>query len=212
MQLVIGNKNYSTWSLRPWLLLTHFDIHFDEHFIALFQDNMLDKMQDYCPNNKVPVLIDNQQKIWDSLAICEYINEQYLQGNGWPNEPQKRAIARAICAEMHSSFFSLREEMPMNCRRIPAKIALTSQAQQDIERIKDLWTECLSQHSGGYLFDQFSIADVFFMPVVVRFTIYQIPVSAKIQTYIDNMLSLPAYQLWLNDAINEKYVIEEEEV
>jgi len=212
MQLVIGNKNYSSWSLRPWLLLSQFNIKFDEHFISLFSDNMLEAMKEYCPNNKVPVLIDDHARVWDSLAICEYINEQYLDNKAWPSDRISRATARAICAEMHASFFAVREEMPMNCRRSPSSIELTSNAYKDIERIQTIWQDCLAQHKGKFLFDEFSIADAFFMPVVVRFTIYQIAVSKEIQQYMDEMLSLPAYKKWLKGAINETQIIEEEEV
>ena len=211
MQLVIGNKNYSSWSLRPWLLLSQFEIKFDEHFISLFTNNMLQAMKDYCPNNKVPVLIDEQVSVWDSLAICEYINEQHLDNKAWPSEIKSRATARAICAEMHSGFFAIRNEMPMNCRRSPSSIELTTAAHNDIERINTIWQDCLAQHKGTFLFDEFSIADAFFMPVVVRFTIYKISVSNEIQKYMDSMLSLPAYRKWLNDAIKEPQIIAEEE-
>jgi len=211
MQLVIGNKNYSSWSLRPWLLLTQFDITFDEHFISLFTDNMLQAMQDYCPNNKVPVLIDEQLSIWDSLAICEYINEQCLDQKAWPSDTQLRATARSICAEMHSGFFSIRAEMPMNCRRKPSKIELSAGAINEIERIKEIWQACLTPHQGDFLFENFSIADAFFMPIVVRFHIYQIAVSEEINRFMNTMLSLPSYQQWLNDAKNEQQVIAEEE-
>jgi len=208
MQLVIGNKNYSSWSLRPWLLFTHFDISFDEHFIALFSDNMLQAMKGYCPNNKVPVLIDEELTVCDSLAICEYINEQYLNNKAWPSNSQLRASARSICAEMHSGFFAIREEMPMNCRRQPSKVALSAKAHNEIERIKEIWQACLIAHQGDFLYKEFSIADAFFMPIVVRFHIYQIPVSKEIQTYMHTMLDLPSYQHWLNDAKNEQQVIE----
>jgi len=211
MQLVIGNKNYSSWSLRPWLVMTHFDIAFDEHLISLFSADMQEKMQGYCPNNKVPALIDEQLTVWDSLAICEYINEQYLHHDAWPANPQLRATARSVCAEMHSGFFSVREEMPMNCRRQPNTIELSNNAKQEIERIKAIWQSCLAQHQGQFLFDKFSIADAFFMPIVVRFSIYQINVSKEIQSYMNTMLSLPAYQQWLADAMLEQQIITESE-
>ena len=212
MKLIIGNKNYSSWSLRPWLLLKHFNVSFEEHFIALFTDDMQKNMKQYCPNNKVPVLIDNSENIWDSLAICEFINEKYLENKAWPQDLTQRALARAACAEMHSSFFSMRDEMPMNCRRIPSKLSLSENTLADIERVKALWLSCLSQHQGKFLFDQFSIADAFFMPVIIRFSIYKIEVPTEIGAYMQTMLSLPAYQQWLREAKQEQQIIEYAEV
>ena len=212
MKLVIGNKNYSSWSLRPWVLLSHFNVPFSEHRITLFTDDMKQNMSELCPNDKVPVLIDNHHKIWDSLSICEYINEAYLSNNAWPAAPLARAKARSICAEMHSGFNALRHEMPMNCRRTTAKIPLSDNALSDIKRIIELWNDCLSQSEGDFLFDNFSIADAFYLPVVVRFSIYSINVPSNIQRYMNTMLALPAYQQWHSAAKSEIEIIECEEV
>ncbi|WP_448566792.1 glutathione S-transferase family protein [Thalassotalea ganghwensis] len=212
MKLVIGNKNYSSWSLRPWILLSHFNVSFEEIRIPLFTDDTLNNMANYCPNNKVPVLIDEDIHIWDSLAICEYINEQYLANKGWPIDIKQRAMARALCAEMHSGFMALREEMPMNCRRQASKIAYSSAAQRDIERIIAVWSDCLSRSKGDYLFDTFSIADAYFLPIVIRFTIYQVDVPTNISNYIACLMKLPAYQDWLSAAKIESEVIACEEI
>ena len=218
MELVIGNKNYSSWSLRPWLLLTYFEVKFSEIHIKLFSDDMHDKMEKYCPNKKVPVLIDNKIssnfKVWDSLAICETINEQYLDGRALPKNINERVLARSICSEMHAGFFALRNELPMNCRRKPSSIKLTEAVQQDISRVIQIWLNCLSLHNESlgednnqFLFGEFSIADAYFMPVVSRFNSYAIEVPQQVKQYINKMLSLPAYQQWKKAAESEKEVI-----
>ncbi len=218
MELVIGNKNYSSWSLRPWLLLTYFEVAFSEIHIKLFTDDMNEKMKKYCPNKKVPVLIDNQIAkgftVWDSLAICEYINEQYLNGQAWPHDINNRALARSICSEMHGGFFAVRNELPMNCRRNIAAIKLSESAQQDISRIIDILSGCLSMQEDTpatkdiqFLFGKFSIADAYFMPVVSRFNSYAIEVPDKVEQYIERMLSLPAYQKWQRAAESESEII-----
>lgn len=212
MKLIIGNKNYSSWSLRPWMLLSYFNQTFSEHKITLFTDDMEAKMSNYCPNYKVPVLITEQQRIWDSLAICEYLNEEKLDKKAWPSSPLVRAKARSICAEMHSGFNAMRHEMPMNCRRNKGSIMLTDSAQNDIKRIIAIFSDCLNTSKGPFLFGNFTIADAFYLPVVIRFDIYNISVPIVIKTYMDQMIALPAYQLWLNEAKNESEVIECEEV
>jgi glutathione S-transferase len=224
MKLIIGNKNYSSWSLRAWLLMRHFNVDCSEQYIRLFSDNMKEQMTEFCPNYKVPVLIDENKnelghtkviKIWDSLAICEYVNEQYLDGKAWPESIAQRAIARSICAEMHAGFFNFRQELPMNCRRTPATIVYSLETQQEINRIIALLQECLLtryQTSEGFLFGKFSIADAYYMPVVSRFTSYQIVVPDDIKQYMELMLTLPAYQQWQALAEQEVEVIESGEV
>jgi glutathione S-transferase len=218
MQLVIGNKNYSSWSLRPWLLLTYFEVTFSEIHIKLFSEEMHEKMKKYCPNKKVPVLIDRQIAegftVWDSFAICEYINEQYLNGQAWPDEINSRAYARSICSEMHGGFVPLRNEMPMNCRRKQTPIKLSNAAKEDISRIIEIISSCLSTYSDSqkikdnyFLFGKFSIADAYFMPVVSRFNSYAIEVPHQVEQYIKRMLSLPAYQKWQTAAESEKEII-----
>jgi len=212
MQLVIGNQNYSSWSLRPWVLLQHFNVKFEQQLISLFAEDMLIQMSPFCPNNKVPVLIDDKEKIWDSLAICEYINEQYLSGNAWPENVVDRAKARSVCAEMHSGFFALRNEMPMNCCRVPSSIKYSNECQIDIDRIIALWQECLAKSQGEYLFGDFTIADAFYLPVISRFNSYKIILPENVQSYVKTMLSLPSYQLWLAAAKAEDEIIECAEV
>ena len=213
MQLIIGNKNYSSWSLRPWLLMEHFSLAFEERQRWLFTAQMKEEMQRFSPSLKVPVLVDNGLTIWDSLAICEYLNDQYLEGKGWPQAVADKALARSICAEMHAGFFAVREEMPMNVRRAIAPITLSEQAMSEITRIIAIFSQCLDAHpEGDYLFGEFSIADAFFMPIVIRFSIYQIEVPRSVEQYLDRMLNLPAYKTWQADAMAEKAVIEVAEV
>lgn len=214
MQLIIGNKNYSSWSLRPWLLMQHFSVPFSEQPIWLFSDQMTAQMLQHSPSLKVPVLQDKELKIWDSLAICEYINEQYLANKAWPQAAGTRATARSICAEMHSGFFAIRSEMPMNCRRTPGPIDLSAPAQLEIKRIISIFNQCLSANAeeNSFLFGDFSIADAFFMPIVIRFTSYQITIPEVVQQYFTKMLALEAYQPWLEQAVAESAVIDDAEI
>lgn len=212
MQLVIGNQNYSSWSLRPWMLLEYFSIPFQEKHISLMTPDMREQMAGICPNYKVPVLLDQGEKVWDSLAICEYINEQYLNGKAWPSATLARATARAICAEMHSGFPALRNEMPMNCRKEKVSLSLTEEANYDIARVQQIWQECLAKSNGPYLFGEFSIADAYFMPVVSRFNTYNIDGCAVVSQYMATMLALPAYQKWLDASLVDSRVIDEDEV
>ncbi|EPJ46709.1 MAG: hypothetical protein OFPII_18000 [Osedax symbiont Rs1] len=205
MQLIIGNKNYSSWSLRPWLLMQHFDLDFAEQQLWLYQQDTNEQLAVHCPNSKVPVLIDNDLRVWDSLSICEYINERYLANKALPTAINKRAEMRSICAEMHSGFSALRDEMPMNCRREKSAIRLSAAAEKDIARIIQIFSTVLEKKPTAehFLFGEFSIADAFFMPVVVRFSIYAIQLPKIVQQYHNKMLQLPAYQQWLRAAEQE---------
>lgn len=213
MQLVIGNHNYSSWSLRAWLLLRQFDVDFDTLRISLFVPGFSEQIKQYNPAGKVPVLLDNGATIWDSLAICEYISEQHLQSKGWPSDPVLRAHARSNCAEMHSGFMALRSELPMNCRRTVDNFVISPEVLSDIDRINSLWTEALSQSgSDRFLYGDFSIADAFYAPVVFRLTGYGVKLPEHLHTYCERVLALPACQEWLELAQQETEVIEEEEV
>lgn len=226
MKLIIGNKNYSSWSLRPWLLMDHFKLNFEEQRITLFTPDMREQMDGICPNYKVPALIDSKGDsengattsepihVWDSLAICEYINDEYLQGKAWPSNSKQRATARSIVAEMHSGFMHLRNRLHMNCRRTPSKVSLSPEVQNDINRIIDIWQSCLNDPSrkGEFLFGEFSIVDAMYMPVVSRFSTYKIDVPADVEAYMHTMLNLPSYQSWAQAGINETEVVVEDEV
>lgn len=213
MKIVIGNHNYSSWSLRAWLLLRQAGLAFETIRVPLYAPGFSAQIKHYHPAGKVPVLIDNDQTIWDSLAICEYLNEQYLEDSAWPVDKVSRAHARSSCAEMHSSFIALRSEMPMNCRRIIEGFQVSEAAQQDIDRIIELWSEALTlSNSDRFLYGEFSIADAFYAPVAFRFASYQVELPQQLQAYQQRLLQLPACQEWLQLAQQESEVIEEEEV
>jgi len=212
MKLVIGNKNYSSWSLRPWMLLTSFNLPFTEIKVALDRSDFKQQLQRYSDAAKVPVLIDDGQTVWDSLAICETISERYLDGRGWPSDSSQRAIARALCAEIHSGFSALREALPMNCRAT-REVIMNAQVQQEIARIDAIWSNYASLNENGeqWLFGQFSIADCFFAPVVLRFRTYGIPLSDAAQAYADSVIASSGIQRWLEQAAKETEVIAADE-
>jgi glutathione S-transferase len=214
MKLIIGNKNYSSWSLRPWLLLSAFDLPFEEMRIPLFVDGFKAEIEKHSAAGKVPVLHDNGLVVWDSLAICEYVSEKYLGGKGWPDDQIMRAEARSCCAEMHSGFATLRNDMPMNCRALGRKVNMTKELQHDISRIDSLWTSLTSKFSaqGPWLFGNLSIADCMFAPVVFRFNTYNPELSQNARKYLETMLAHPKMKLWLDHAVNEVETIEYAEV
>ncbi|MBY4675608.1 glutathione S-transferase family protein [Marinobacterium sp. CAU 1594] len=211
MKLVIGNKNYSSWSLRPWLLMQHFGLACEEIPIALFTPQMAAELPALSPSGKVPVLHDGDVVIWDSLAICEYLSERYLDGRGWPADLAIRGHARAVCAEMHSGFAALRSEMSMNLRRPigrRAEHAVSDQCHADIRRIEQIWLDCLARYDGPWLFGEFSIADAMFAPVASRLHTYAVELSAEATGYVERQLSQPAFQQWRKAALQETGRIE----
>ena len=212
MKLVIGNKNYSSWSLRPWLLLSAFKVEFTEIQESLAEKGIKERFEQYSPSGKVPVLLDGDLIVWDSLAICEYISEKYLAGKGWPEEINKRAEARAVCAEMHSSFTALRNEMPMNCRAT-RKLDLSSAAKKDIAQIDSIWSHYTEKNSsmGPWLFGKFSIADCFFAPVVFRFSTYGVSLSEAAQKYSSLLLKHESVAAWQEAARAETEIIPRDE-
>lgn len=197
MKLVIGSKNWSSWSLRPWLGLRVAGIDFDEVLIPLRRgENTRQQIHLYSPTGKVPALIDGDLAVWDSLAIAEYIAESNPEL--WPADPRARAIARSICAEMHSGFAALRAQCPQDVRsRI--SVAMSPELQADIERVQQLWADCRRRfgHEGPWLFGRFCWADAFFAPVVLRFVTYWIEVSPQAEAYMQTVLRLPQLQEWI---------------
>ncbi|NAW65314.1 glutathione S-transferase family protein [Photobacterium halotolerans] len=212
MQLIIGNKNYSSWSFRGWLMLVQNGIPFNENKLTLFTDSFYRTLEVYSPAAKVPVLIDGDVTVWDSLAICEYINETYCQGRAWPQDNIERAKARAISCEMHSGFTALRNEMPMNCRA-RRHVELSEAAQNDIARIDQIWRDQMLKYSdnGGWLFGEWSIADCMFAPVVLRFKTYGIEVSELSKRYMDKVQQSAAVKAWLKEALQETDIVPEDE-
>ena len=202
-QLYIGNKNYSSWSLRSWLLLREAGIEFDEHRILLDEDTTAAEITAVSPGGTVPALRIGDLTVWDTMAIAETVAERWPEKNLWPEDPDVRAFARSICAEMHSGFHELRQGMPMNCRAMGRKVALPDILTDDIDRIIAIWSECHNKYSGdsGWLFGHFTIADAMYAPVL--------PESAGCFTH--RVLGVEAMQDWLAAAECEIEVIEREE-
>lgn len=213
MKLIIGNKNYSSWSLRPWFLLKHFGIKFEEIRIPLFTADYDSVITEFTDAHKVPVLQDAELTVWDSLAICEYISEQYLDGKGWPSKLSARAEARSASAEMHSGFFEIREHMPMNCRA-QRHISLSKGVSQEILRIDTLWQSLRKkyQSQGKWLLGEFSIADCMYAPIASRFHTYQSELSETSRLYIQDIINHPEIKNWYQQATDEEEVIEQSEV
>lgn len=207
LTLVIGNKNYSSWSLRPWLAMKQAGLAFDEVRIPLSRPDTSTQILRYTPSGRVPCLIDGALTVWDSMAICEYVNEQYGGGSLWPHDVGRRARARSVAAEMHSGFAALRTHLPMDIRaRRPdlGEAALArAQVAAEVARIHGVWSECLRSSGGPFLFGEFSIADAFFAPVVTRFRTYAVPLPALLTRYSDAVFALPAMQQWVAAATIE---------
>ncbi|UXI67646.1 glutathione S-transferase family protein [Tahibacter amnicola] len=201
--LVIGNKNFSSWSLRPWLLLKHFDVDFAEIRLPLDTPEFYATIGRYSPTGRVPVLQDGELVVWDSLAILEYSNERWLEGAGWPADRATRAHARAVSAEMHSGFQALRSECPMDCVR-RTRDPISAEARRDVDRIATLWRDCRNRYGGPFLFGGFSIADAMYAPVALRITSYGIDVGPIEREYVGALLGLPALKSWLADAEAEQ--------
>jgi glutathione S-transferase len=213
VKLVIGNKNYSSWSLRSWLLLKEAGIPFEEHRIPLDTDTFSEDIAAFSPAGCVPVLLLDDQAIWDTLAIAETLAERYPEKVLWPAETGARAYARSICAEMHSGFMALREAMPMNCRAMGRKVTLSDEVAADIDRVFAIWTDCHHRYGddGDWLFGRFSIADAMYAPVVLRFRTYGINLSTSASVYPARLLESEAIQDWLLESESETEVISREE-
>ncbi|OMH33601.1 glutathione S-transferase family protein [Motiliproteus sp. MSK22-1] len=210
--LIIGNKNYSSWSLRPWLVLKQLGINFDEERIRLFEAGFKDNILKHSAAGKVPVLKTAGLTIWESLAICEYLGEQHPEL--WPEDTADRALARSAVSEMHAGFMALRNELPMNCRAQQRKLDYSADAAADIQRIESLWQQCKQQskQQGPWLFGKFGIVDAFYAPVAIRLTGYQIPLSPESEAYRLTQLSNPYLQQWIEAGQAEVEIIAEEEV
>lgn len=211
LTLVIGNKNYSSWSLRPWLLLSYFNIPFTEVRIPLYREDTSESLSQWSPSGLVPVLKHGEFAVWDSLAICEYLQELYPDYSFWPNDIKARAVARSVSAEMHSGFMALRSSMPMNCcRSFPGK-GLNKESSADIQRVTAIWRECREQYGegGSLLFGEFTIADAMYAPVAQRFRTYGVQLDEVSEAYVSTILSLPAMKEWISSAKAEEEIIEE---
>jgi glutathione S-transferase len=213
-ELVIGNKAYSSWSLRPWLALKHAGVAFTETRVPLYVHGYKEELLKYAPSGKVPVLKHGAVTVWDSLAICEYLAELFPAAELWPGGPAVRALARAVSAEMHSGFTAIRGAMPFNCRARDRKVPITAEIQKEIDRVQALWRDCRAQHGRGgpWLFGRFSIADAMFIPVAGRFITYSVPLDSVAQAYADAALDHPAVREWTAAALEETEVMISNEV
>jgi len=214
LTLVVGNKNYSSWSMRPWLALKKSGAAFEEIVIPLDRPETRAEIFKHSPSGFVPTLKDDELTIWESLAICEYLAEKFPDANLWPKDPSARAIARSVSNEMHSGFSALRTNMPMNVRgNLPGKGRVPG-VQEDINRISAIWRDCRTRfgQSGPYLFGAFSIADAMYAPVASRFVTYQVDLDADAKAYVNTLWSDPAMAAWVEGARREPWVIEKSEL
>ena len=212
-KLYIGNKNYSSWSMRPWELLKQAGIAFEEVKVRFDSfdagSEFRTTLANITPTSKVPVLVDGDLAVWDTLAIAEYVAEQNPDKNLWPEDTKARARARSICAEMHSGFTGLRSQCPMNIEAsLPEIGALVWRdkpaVRADVARLTDMWTALLEQHGGPLLFGHFTVADAYFAPVCMRLKTYALPVSAVVAAYVQRVCELPGVQAWIDGALAEK--------
>ena len=214
LTLAIGNKNYSSWSLRPWLAMRQAKLDFDEVRIPLYGPGSAEALARWSHSGKVPSLHDGERVVWDSLAICEYLAEQFPDKGLWPVDVEARAVARSVSAEMHSGFSDLRSAMPMNCRgRFPGK-GLTEGSRRDISRVLAIWNDCRARFGSGgdFLFGRFTIADAMYAPVVLRFATYGVQLDGVARAYADIMLALPAMREWIAAGVDEVEVIDAFEI
>jgi len=212
MLLIMGNKNYSSWSLRPWLLMKHLGLEFAERVIPLDTPEYARDVVAVSPTRRVPVLSHGTLRVWDSLAICEYVCE--LAGRGWPKEREARAIARAACAEMHAGFSILRSQWPMNVRASGRRTAPNPERSAEIARVESLWAECRSRFgaAGPWLFGEFSVADAMYAPVVMRLRTYGATVHDTTAAYMATVLDDTHVREWQAAAAAESWIIETSEI
>ena len=220
LKLYIGNKNYSSWSMRPWVLLTQAGIPFEEVMVRFDSFNagssFKKTLASVSPTGKVPVLVDGDLNVWDTLAIAEYVAEKFPEKHLWPQDPAARAIARSVCAEMHAGFMGLRSNCPMN---IEASLPEVGQlawrdkpaVQADVARLVDLWSGLLDTYQGPMLFGAFSVSDAYFAPVCMRLNTYALPLPPNIAVYVARVSALPGVQAWIQGALAEKDFLDFEE-
>jgi glutathione S-transferase len=214
LKLIIGNKNYSSWSFRPWIAMKVAGIAFEEEVISLEASDFKARVGKVSGTGKVPALVDGNVHVWESLAILEYLAEKYPHAHLWPADPAARALARAIAAEMHAGFGPLRRHLPMNMWRPVTPRQLTPEVETNVRRIEAIWTDCRRRYgaAGGFLFGGFGAADAMYAPVVSRFHTYGVEVGATARAYMDGVMALPAWGEWRAAALAEPWVLAEDEV
>jgi glutathione S-transferase len=220
LKLYIGNKNYSSWSMRPWVLLKQAGIPFEEVMVRFDSfapgSTFRHTMDPISPTGKVPLLQDGDLAVWDTLAIAEYLAEKFPEHHLWPQDVAARARARSICAEMHSGFGNLRSQCPMNIEAsLPGTGALIWRdkpgVRSDVARLVAMWQELLREHGGPMLFGDFSIADAYYAPICMRLKTYALPVPSQIAAYVARVCALPGVQAWISDALAENDFLDFEE-
>jgi glutathione S-transferase len=214
LHLTIGNKNYSSWSFRPWLALKVAAIPFEETVIPIQYPGSKEKFLERSPAGKVPILKDGAVTVWESLAILEYVAEKFPDAALWPRDAAARAHSRTIASEMHAGFVPLRRQCPMNMWRPVKKLELSAETAANVARIDTMWSDCRARFGGDgpFLFGRFGGADAMYAPVVSRFHTYAVEVSAVSSAYMQTMMALPAWQEWYDAALKEEWLLAEDEV
>jgi glutathione S-transferase len=207
MLLIIGNKNYSSWSFRPWIAMKAVGIAFEERVISLNDPEFKRAIAPVSQNGKVPALDDGGVHVWESLAILEYLAEKFPHAGLWPADPSARAHARAVAAEMHGGFAALRRECPMNFWRPVKRRELSADALADVARIDAMWSEYRVRYGGPFLFGAFGAADAMYAPVVSRFHTYAVEVGERSRAYMDAVMALPAWREWKEAALKEPWIL-----
>ncbi len=212
MKLIFANRNYSSWSLRPWLVLRHFEIPFEEELALLNGEGWQENIQRKSPTGRVPVLVDGDLVVPETIAIIEYLADRFPELPIWPRDPKDRALARAASAETHAGFTGLRNAAPMNLRAShPGRVAYEAVG-ADLRRLEVLWGGLLERSGGPYLFGEFCGADAMFAPVATRIRTYELPTSDMASAYVEAIYALPAFQRWLAEAIKEPWIVEKDEI
>ncbi len=212
MKLLIGNKNYSSWSLRAWILLKHFNIDFEEELLLLSGEGWKENLIKKSPTGNVPVLIDGDLVIAESIAIIEYIADKFPSLPIWPENIKERALARSASAQMHAGFYKIRELAPMNLRKdFPNRVDIDA-IKQELEQIEKLWGGFLAKSKGEFLFGDFCAVDAMFAPMATRLKTYHLPMSQIVAQYVENIHQLPAFIEWKNEALKEKWIVEMDEI
>jgi glutathione S-transferase len=211
-RLILGNKNYSSWSFRPWLAMKVAGIPFEETVLPIYIPGAREKILEFSPSGKVPLLVDGAVRVWESLAIIEYAAEKFPAAGLWPRESEVRAHARAVANEMHGGFLPLRRACPMNMRREPGAIELAPDVLASVARIDEIWTDCRARYGGPFLFGAFGAADAMFAPVVSRLHTYAVAVGPIARAYMDAVMALPAWGEWQRAATQERWVLPEYEI
>ncbi len=212
MKLLIGNRNYSTWSLRPWLVLRHFDLPFQDEVLMLSGERWRETLAERSPTGKVPVLIDGDLVVPETLAIIEYLADVFPEKAIWPADRRDRALARAAASEMHAGFSALRTQAPMNLRAShPGKVDLDS-VRKDLHRVEQLWGDLLGRSGGPFLFGEFTAADAMYAPLATRLRTYDLPISDTAAKFVEAIYALPAFQEWRALALKEPWIVDDDEI